>query len=72
MSMINPTISAASQFITPFDILPNIIYTNPTTKPNPQFNALFDIPNKIPLILQPDFGINNYDKSSATPTQENQ
>jgi hypothetical protein len=45
----NPTLAGASQFIKPFDILPNIIYTGPTTKPNPQFNAPFDIPNgKLP------------------------
>jgi hypothetical protein len=31
MSMQNPTLSAASQFIKPFDTLPNILYTNPTT-----------------------------------------
>jgi len=31
MSMQNPTLSAASQFIGPFDILPNVLYTNPTT-----------------------------------------
>ena len=30
MSMQNPTLAAASQFIAPYDTLPNILYTNPT------------------------------------------
>lgn len=45
--MINPTLSAVSQFIGPFDVLPNIIRTSPTANAGIQFTAPFDIlPNK--------------------------
>jgi len=39
--MNNPTISAGSQFISPFDILPNVLYTNPTGINSSQFTAPF-------------------------------
>lgn len=43
--MINPTSGNESQFTTPFDILPNVVYTNPTAN-NSQFTAPFDtLPN---------------------------
>lgn len=43
--MINPTIGNNSQFTAPFDILPNVVYTNPTFH-NSQFAAPFDtLPN---------------------------
>ena len=61
MSMINPTISATSQFITPFDILPNIVYTNPTISTVGQFNAPYDISiltNQILLYKNPNPTIN--------------
>jgi len=49
--MINPTIGNQSQFTTPFDILPNMLYTNPTVN-NSQFTAPFDtLPN--PTFLNP-------------------
>jgi hypothetical protein len=41
--MINPTTSAGSQFISPFDILPNVVYTNPTGINSAQFTAPFNI-----------------------------
>jgi len=47
MSMINPTVSATSQFIGPFDVLPNIIRTSPTANAGIQFNAPFDTPPNI-------------------------
>jgi hypothetical protein len=44
--MTNPTIGNNSQFTTPFDILPNLLYTNPTLN-NSQFTAPFDtLPNR--------------------------
>ena len=39
--MINPTTSAGSQFISPFDILPNVVYTNPTRINSSQFTTPF-------------------------------
>jgi hypothetical protein len=53
MSMINPTISAASQFINPFDILPNVLYikSNPTISSPSQFINPFDI---LPNVLYTD------------------
>jgi hypothetical protein len=35
--MSNPTLSAGSQFTAPFNILPDVIYTNPTSIQNTQF-----------------------------------
>ena len=58
MSMQNPTILAASQFIKPFDILPNIIMLsdNPTSRFTQFAKKPYDIlPNK------------NYNKVSAIP-----
>ena len=44
---LNPTIGHESQFTAPFDILPNIIYTNPSSLAGSQFVAPFDIlPNE--------------------------
>lgn len=43
--MINPTIGNNSQFTAPYDILPNLLYTNPTLN-NSQFTAPYDtLPN---------------------------
>ncbi len=42
--MSNPTLQAGLQFTQPFDILPNVVYTNPTTPSSPQFNNNFDLP----------------------------
>jgi len=39
--MINPTLTAGSQFISPYDILPNVVYTNPTGINSAQFTAPF-------------------------------
>ena len=49
---INPS-SAGTQFNAPFNILPDESYRfkNPTSKPNPQFNAPFDIPDSKPGIV---------------------
>lgn len=43
MSLINPTVGNEGQFTAPFDILPNIIYTNPSSLGGSQFTAPFDI-----------------------------
>jgi len=45
--MNNPTVNQ-SQFIAPFDILPNVIQTNPTANQS-QFIAPFDLPNIKPF-----------------------
>lgn len=39
--MNNPTLTAGSQFTSPFDILPNVVYTNPTGINSAQFTAPF-------------------------------
>lgn len=41
--MSNPTITVPSQFTQPFNILPDLVYTNPTIN-NTQFNDNFDLP----------------------------
>jgi hypothetical protein len=37
--MSNPTLGAGQQFNGPFDILPNLVYTNPTAQNNSQFTS---------------------------------
>ena len=58
-NLINPTLSATSQFVAPYDILPNVIYTNPTST-GTRFGKKFI-----------NFGINNYEKDSAVPKESN-
>ena len=61
---INPS-SAGTQFNAPFNILPDESYRfkNPTSKPNPQFNAPFDIPD-----LKPGIVYNNPAAAIVPPT----
>ncbi len=72
--MINPTIGNQSQFTTPFDILPNVLYTNPTLN-NSQFTAPFDtLPNPtfpnptFKKIVQPiNYGTTTYSPYKGNP-----
>jgi hypothetical protein len=41
--MSNPTLGSVQQFTGPFDILPNLVYTNPTAQNNSQFIEPFNI-----------------------------
>ena len=72
--MTNPTIGNQSQFTAPFDILPNVLYTNPTLN-NSQFTAPFDmLPN--PTFPNPTFkkiGIQpiNYGTTTYSPYKGN-
>ena len=53
--MSNPTLMAGTQFITPFNILPDKIYLNPSTV-GTQFNAPFNIlPDKIYITNNPTY-----------------
>jgi len=44
--MSNPTLGAGQQFTGPFDILPNLVYTNPTAQNNSQFIEPYNINTK--------------------------
>ncbi len=44
--MSNPTLGAGQQFNGPFDILPNLVYTNPTAQNNSQFIEPYNINTK--------------------------
>ena len=73
--MINPTIGNNSQFTGPFDILPNVLYTNPTLN-NSQFTGPFDtLPNRTfpnptfkKIGIQPiNYGTTTYSPYSGNP-----
>lgn len=58
--MSNPTLGAGQQFTKPYDILPNIIYTNPTAQNNSQFLDNYNIStNQEFLISQNILGYQN-------------
>jgi hypothetical protein len=54
--MINPTTSAGSQFTSPFDILPNVVYTNPTGINSAQFTAPYSSGQRGVPIFNPTNG----------------